>query len=82
MTVGMSAPPIRRTNIVPNARPTAMRGIKRRSSVGVTVSATTSASPAASTTRFTTFWPRYTSGRSGSTPWSLPNATRLPVNVR
>ena len=45
------------------------------------IAATTAAATvAAKSSAFTIFWPGKTSGRPGSSSWSLPNATMLPEN--
>ncbi len=57
ITVGISAPPIRITNITPKARPIAISGTSRPTCRGMRVRATTSSTPAPSTDRFTMFCP-------------------------
>ena len=82
MTVGMSAPPMRMTNSTPNSseRTTSAGNMLVRAGSPTSAAAMITAAPRIE--RFTTFWPGYTAGRSGNKPWSLPNAIRLPVNVR
>ena len=81
MTTGMSAPPMGSTPITPSARPPAATTRNTPWRSGRTTRTTTAASTARKRPTLRTFCPFQVMGLPGTKPWSLPNATMLPVNV-